>query len=415
MKKLICFVLATVLMMTSAVALAETKTLDPQEKRGITLKSVGLNEVEEGISPTTGLTLSSYNVPDGFTGMAKTGRYLPMMAQIGNDDGGVGRRAQWGTAYADIIYETLLYRDYGKTRLTAVYNDVIPDSIGFIRSMRMAQVWLREEWGAAFMFHGQQTYDRANTVLEAKSLGYRYYDYPYFNGWAGYKDWDDYFTERPNTTKPFHKNVNAVGVYNLMTKWLESSAAKEKNYTIPNHAFKFTDEMPEGDTALHVRVEWKDLPSGYKDVYVYGSSLIYDVDSGCYLRYMRYGEEDLRPWVDRDEGSQIAFANVIVQFTKTEFPSSDAPIQYTIGKNHQPAEGNADFFMAGKHVSGYWRHESVTGRTVYYGPDGEEISLQRGKTLIILYPDDNVMDCTAIEGFGAGKVTYSDELPNFAY
>ena len=46
--------------------------------------------------------------------------------------------------------------------------------------------------------------------------------------------------------------------------------------------------------------------------------------------------------------------------------------------------GNADYFMGGKHIAGVWERENNDSRTVFYGPDGEEMTLQRGRTLIIL-------------------------------
>ena len=46
--------------------------------------------------------------------------------------------------------------------------------------------------------------------------------------------------------------------------------------------------------------------------------------------------------------------------------------------------GNADYFMGGMHIPGVWHRDSISDRTVFYGPDGEEIELQRGRTLIIV-------------------------------
>lgn len=86
--------LALALCLTPA-ALAET-VIDGQADRNITLQEVGLNEVIDGVSPTTGLTLSELDQPEGFAGLAITGRYMPMLVQIDNTDGGVGDRAPWG-------------------------------------------------------------------------------------------------------------------------------------------------------------------------------------------------------------------------------------------------------------------------------------------------------------------------------
>jgi hypothetical protein len=51
--------------------------------------------------------------------------------------------------------------------------------------------------------------------------------------------------------------------------------------------------------------------------------------------------------------------------------------------------GNADYFIGGRHIAGVWEREDYNSRTVFYGPDGNEIELQRGRTLIILMGYNN--------------------------
>ena len=51
--------------------------------------------------------------------------------------------------------------------------------------------------------------------------------------------------------------------------------------------------------------------------------------------------------------------------------------------------GNADYFMGGKHIAGVWERKDYDSRTVFYGEDGNEIELQRGRTLIILMGYNN--------------------------
>ena len=161
--------LLTALCLLLAQALAET-TIEPKEARNIPLTEAGENETPDGISPTTGRTLRKLYVPDGYAGLAATGRYLPMLVQIGNDGGGVGNRAPWGVAYADILYETPLTRSH-ETRITAVFSDMIPDSVGFVRSARIGHVWLSEEWGGGFLFYGQQEVEGSDVKAEIKRLG----------------------------------------------------------------------------------------------------------------------------------------------------------------------------------------------------------------------------------------------------
>ena len=135
--------------------------------------------------------------------------------------------------------------------------------------------------------------------------------------------------------------------------------------------------VPDGDDATEVIINW--------DAVHYGSNLIYDADSNAYFRYMRYPDDELIPYEDRDTQEQLSFANVIIQFCETEWSRSDAPITQVVG------EGNADFFMAGKHVAGYWKREDMSSRTVFYGPDGNEMPMQRGKTLIVIIPPEKTV------------------------
>ena len=45
--------------------------------------------------------------------------------------------------------------------------------------------------------------------------------------------------------------------------------------------------------------------------------------------------------------------------------------------------------MGGVHVEGYWQRESMESRTVFYTADGQELQMQRGKTLIVVVDSKN--------------------------
>ncbi len=394
MKRVLSVILALVLLLSAASALAEDgmTRIDPNEKRGIKIKEVGLNEVEEGISPTTGLSLADLEAPDGFAGLAVTGRYMPMLVQIDNTDGGVdnpdGKNVSpWGASYADIVYETPLH-SRGMTRISFLFSDLIPDSVGPVRSARMGHVWLREEWDCGFLFYGQQEYAKTNVRKEFSKLGADEKGVLFSGMVSASKPWKQFYTSRKGSTRPHHVDANVAAMSELIPE----------THVAPNHAFKFTDEYPtEGDTAELLTVRWVYEKKNQAMLH-YGSNLEYDYDSNMYYRYMRYGDDETIPYEDRDTQEQLAFANVIVQFIDVDYTRSDAPIAYHVGeyyykgKGDKSAEGNADFFMGGKHIAGYWKREDMESRTVFYGPDGEEIELQRGKTLIICCPDYTWVD-----------------------
>ena len=156
-----------------------------------------------------------------------------------------------------------------------------------------------------------------------------------------------------------------------------------EDHVAPNHAFRFTDDAPDGDSATRVYIKWGDSAK------LYNSRLVYRKEWNGYLRYM--GTSKTNWYADRDsDDSAVAFQNVIVQFTRVDYNhnNKNEPIMYVIGENGETAEGNADFFLGGKHISGYWKRDGMTSRTVYYDASGEEIALLRGRTLIVIFPDD---------------------------
>lgn len=373
MRKLLALLTATLLFaaMLPAAVLAET-VLDPIADRGITPIDEGLNEPEPGFSPTTGRRLGSLIAPNGdFAGLAVTGRYLPMLVQIGNDGGGVEDRAPWGVSYADIIYEMPLTRDH-ETRMTAVFSDLIPDSVGYVRSARVGHVWLREEWDGGLLYYGQQEAEGANVKEQLRALG-AVDKHVAFSGTAGGTAWKQYYTSRKRLKSPYNMDANVAAMSRLIPE----------DHVAPNHAFRFTDTVPEGDKARYVYVSWG------KEASVYASRLVYRKDWDGYIRNV--GKDKSVWYADRDAGdSAISFQNVIVQFTKVEYNHNNKlePVAYVIGEDGAAIGGNADFFMGGVHVSGCWQRKGMTERTVYYGPDGKEMSFLPGRTLIIIFPDD---------------------------
>ncbi len=378
MRKLMALLLVMCTLLPTA--LAET-VIDPLAERGIHPAEVGLNEVPEGVSPTTGRRLGTVIAPNpAFAGLAVTGRYLPMLVQIGNDGGGIGDRAPWGITYADVIYEMPLIRDQ-ETRMTAVFSDLIPDSVGFVRSARVGHVWLREEWDGGFLYYGQQEVKGTNVKEAFRTLGANEKGV-LFSGTAGGTAWKQYYTSRKRLRSPYDMDANVAAMSRMVPE----------SHIAPNHAYLFTDEAPEGDTGKYVYIDWGASASAIEERFVYRSNW------GGYIR--NAGPDHSLWYADRDaDADAIAFQNIIIQFVKVEYRHNSKlePVVYVIGADGAPAEGNADFFMCGKHVSGYWKRDSMTSRTVFYGPDGLEMPMQRGRTMIIIFPDD---------GSGGKSVSY---------
>lgn len=367
MRRVLTWLLAMLLMLNAAAA--ET-VLEPLEDRGIIPVETGLNEMPAGVSPTTGRTLKLLVAPLGFAGLAATGRYLPMLVQIGNDGGGVGERSPWGVSYADILYEMPLTRNES-TRITAVFSDLIPDSVGYVRSARVGHVWLREEWDGGFLYYGQQEVTGSDVKAEFRKTNATEKGV-LFPGTTGGTAWKHLYTARKRLRSPYNMDANVAAMSELVPA----------EHAAPNHAFRFTDEIPDGDSAKYVYVDWGSSASAYN------SRMVYRPDWQGYIRNV--GKDKTAWYTDRDTGEALAFANVIVQFARVDYNHNNKtePVVRVVGEDGTQASGNADFFMGGVHVSGMWKRDNMYSRTVYYGPDGEEIELLRGRTLIIIFPDD---------------------------
>ena len=385
MKKILSLLLCMVLLCSAAMAEVE---LDGGEKRNIRINKAGLNFMEDGISPTTGLDLAEVReeAGDQFVGLAVTGRYMPMLVQISNPEGGVGYdsknkptgyRAPWGAQYTDVIYETALQKE-GETRLSFLFSDLIPPEAGPVRSARLFHAYLREEWDCGFCFYGQQEYTATNVPAVFKQTGAdrKAQGRLLFSGTVGEGDshpWKAYYTVFSKMQLKDPNDISAnVAAMNTMIP---------ANFEPANHTWLFTDDEPDGgDEAEYIYVNW-----GVKSNKVYNSILEWDEDEEHYVRKMvgkKDGTETIYSTLEikkyNIEAVPIYFNNVIVQFIEMEWLYKDAPMPTVLGT------GNADYYMGGQHFSGVWNRDSLPERTVFYDENGDEIELQRGRTLIIV-------------------------------
>ena len=411
MKKLMTLILALALAMSANAALAEPMIIDGLTPREIEIHQAGLNPsademIAQGISPTTGRELENIKIPDGFLGTAVTGIYQPIMVQISNHKNGVGKNADEtpyafapvNGSYADVVYEACQINGGRETRMSMIFSDTVPDYVGFLRSTRLTHVRLRQEWDCVFCTSG---YSNADVPAEWKAMGVKNPS----NRTA--KDPGIVYVGDVGLGKPWKKYVRRLkGIKDANNEVFELAKILENvvpaDHVPANHTWKFTDELPEeGDPAGIIYVT-------FGNQYDTDSRLEYDEFDNVYVRYVAMKNEQDLPYresvmknpenvdekkngvlslkVKLDErvpGNTITFSNVIVQGITMKWKGSTRPDPVLIGT------GNADYFIGGRHIAGVWEREDYNSRTVFYGPDGEEIELQRGRTLIILMGYNN--------------------------
>lgn len=389
MKRIISLMVAFVLLLTAAVTLAEGTVLDSKTPRDIQINPAGDNEVPEGVSPTTGRNLAEVKetVPENYVGMAVTGRYLPVLVQVVNNQESTEQYAPLYAASADIVYDSFIYRD-GRNRMSMIFSDVIPEYIGYVRSTRLTHLRIRQEWDCPYVTSGF-----AESALEQLSVYGLSQHSPILavGDYLGGNKVVGRIKGRQGVRVPGGASNEVFHLKRLVEEVFPAD-------WVPRvHAFRFTDEKPQGgDDATFIYVN---LCKNGGQAGMINSRLEYDEETNTYTRYLtrdnvpvayadNYAENlqivrnDNGGWdylVDAlVPGEEFQFSNIIVQFVDYNWINFEAPDPIMIGT------GNADYFMGGKHLAGVWQRESYGDRTVFYGEDGEEIELQRGKTLIIL-------------------------------
>ena len=339
------------------------------------------NPVIDGESTTTGMPLDTNAL------------YLPMLVQISNPEGskkadgktvkaaGIGERAPWGGQYADIVYEGILYRS-GETRITFLLSDSFaegqPTSVGPVRSARIGHVLLREEWQGGIVYAGGPRAEENNIAQMFAELGASEKGVT-FNLLDG--KYQEYKNRVKGVKAPDNYNVDAAGIRTLVPA---------TNNAQP-HPYLFSDASPyvseQYAQAYQINLDW-----GHKK---YISSFVYDPNENLYYRYMDSTDKKgnivaMAPYTtfasaeDRsaDNSEQLSFSNVIIQRVPYEYTNNSKimPVMQSVGK------GNADIFIGGRYIPGYWVRESTDSPTVFLDDQGNEIVLTRGKTFIANLP-----------------------------
>lgn len=330
------------------------------------------------------------------TGLHWEGDYLPMLVQISNAVGtqtvngravkssGIGKTAPWGLQYADIVYEESLYQ-YRSTRFIALYSDCFASGqpeggVGPVRSCRIAPLMLREEWQAGLVFSGSY----ANTFNTAAPEVLAWFREAELTGLRVLQN------TQANTYRDMRSRVQGKKAPdNLNVDLIAMRAAIDSAYQSTPRPFLFADAPAYGEayaSAPCVSLDWGDATAV--------SHFVYDAAQNAYLRYCGPGLKAAKwaPFTSflsalasgESSAQQLAFANVIVQRVSYDYEDGKKllPLLRAVGG------GNADIFIGGRYIPGYWSRPAMGDPTVFYDDQGQELTLCRGKTFIALFPQD---------------------------
>lgn len=275
--------------------------------------------------------------------------------------------AQYGISKADVLYECNV--EGSMTRLMGVYQDWSNfDRLGNVRSCRDYYVYWSFEWDAFYIHFGGPFYideviNRPDTEdIDGKTSK---------NFWRA----DD----TGNTTDNAY--VNTEGIKADITRLgydlnYRSGYADEQHYKFAPHNSPNTLEQY-SDSIVANKV---DMSPTYPMTRCY---FVYNEATGLYDRYQHIRNTNDGPHIDKANGEQLAFKNILIQNTYFEVRDDSGYLAFRCCDT----TNDGWFFTNGRGIHVNWKKTSDYGATRYYDDDGNEIELNTGKTMVCIVED----------------------------
>ena len=267
---------------------------------------------------------------------------------------------------ASILYEANV--EGRMTRMMAIYEDWQDlEKIGNVRSLRTYYAYWAFEWDA-FLVHFGGPFFIDELLAQSTTQN--------INGSAGGAD-EQAFFRSTDRKSPHNAYVSGPGIleavqdkgYSLEYRGL----ADEQHYNFTTKAEPNTLEQY-GDDAHSAT--YIDMSGCYPLTRCYFE---YNEDDGLYYRSQHLSGSTDGPHIDAVTGEQLAFKNILVQYTKSE----DLGEGYLAFQCHDTTK-DGWFFTNGKGIHVTWEKTSDYGATRYYDDNGNEITLNTGKTMVCI-------------------------------
>lgn len=256
-----------------------------------------------------------------------------------------------GISNADVIYEAPV--EGSITRLMAIFDNYSKlKKIGSVRSCRIYYCYFDLEWDAIYCHFGQSKY--AKSFLQSGEI-----------------DTVGSLTAGNN----FYRTTDRVAPHNCFI----SGEAIDEGIKKLGYRKKYNDDyqghfqFAEPDTVLELNSEKvaNKVELGYP---INEPWFEYNANDGQYYRY-QYNQKH----IDDQNNKQLHCSNIVIQYVNnTMYPDGKSlNIKLT-------GTGKGWFVTKGKAQKITWKKDSKKGQTKYYDKDGNEITLNTGKTWICI-------------------------------
>lgn len=279
----------------------------------------------------------------------------------------------YGIGNAKILYEIM--EEGEMSRQMAIIDDWQGlDRIGSIRSCRDYYITLAKEWdpilihvGGVHYMSGKITAPDVNNLSAAREYGT-----------GGGAPGSSAFFRSTDKSVPHNAYVSADGITSACNDLGYSLSTRPEYYNASHFQF-----APEANTLEQYEGAVPGNTLDFSDVFPYTkSSLTYNPETGLYEKNI-HGQAQ----VDALTGTQLTFANVIVQNTKWSVRDKKGYLAF------QTIDSTCDgyYFTKGKGIHITWKKTSEYSPTRYYDDNGNEIQLNTGKTYIAVTQQGRVV------------------------
>lgn len=347
----------------------------------------------------------------GETVSASIGRKRPVAIMLENTPDAL---PQYGIGNADVVYEAMV--EGSITRLMGIFEDYENlDRIGTVRSCRPYFVYFAREFNAFYAHYGQVIY--AVPVLQLSTT----YD---IAGLPFGEDGQDY--KLNDGSAAFYRGDDRPAPHNVFTTWSGIQSVIESSNWNSDYSEGYSGHYQFAEDGQEVNLDNGQIAKVVIPGFVYNHARFdYNDTDKLYYR-SEYGD----PQVDGTTGQQLAYRNIIIQ----ECPSTMFDDSYLwTDPTNQGETGSGWYITNGRAEKITWQKEgwssdqpvitNITSRDIsvdvrecdfntthYYDADGNEITLNQGKTFVevvrtqddplVVISDDPNIDTSIIDSLG---------------
>ena len=310
-----------------------------------------------GVMSACMLSMTAYAATSELTGLEISDAIAgqrPVAIMVDNEKKAL---EHYGTAEADVVYEMMNSTANGRvTRLMCLYKDWANlGQTGSIRSTRTTNVILSDEYNAVLIHDGGPFYIDS------------YLSQPYAAHISG-----DF--SRIKNGKPTEFTEYVFG--SELVKRFEKAGMSTAYTNGPERNTHFLFNGADTELASGTAANSVDMSGAF----VHNKSkLEYNTATKTY-DYYEYGSLHK----DAEDGQALTFKNAILQNVSFSQLDKNGYLTYNV-----IGSGDGYYLTNGKMVPITWKKGSETGMTHFYGADGNEITINKGKTYIGLIPSDS--------------------------